>query len=83
MAIVDSIKKSYTVCVFVLPEGELSYFNNHMLVSTKNLTTLKIIKRVSRGSGKLICWVISGPFDFQRLNFIDYNYIVFMRRTDC
>jgi len=67
-AMMRPIRKSHTICVFTHPDGNLSFFDNNTL-RNDCASYSKIVKMISQGSEKLVCWDVRRHDDFGLIEF--------------
>ncbi len=63
------VAKSHTVCVFAGPQGNLCFFDNHILHREGYQKYEDIAKKISEKTEKLLCWDVRDPATLNMLEF--------------
>lgn len=67
-AMLRPLRASHTVCAFTKPGGGMSFFDNDS-IRDDCVTYYDVIKRISQGSKRLVCWDVRKHDTFEMLEF--------------
>ena len=67
-AMLRPVRASHTVCAFTKPGGGMSFFDNDS-IRDDCVTYYDVIKRISQGSKRLVCWDVRKHDTFEMLEF--------------
>jgi len=68
-AVVRPVKRAHTVCAFADQQGALRFFDNNVLRSEASASYADIIRSISAGAKRLVCWDVREPEAFQLIEF--------------